>query len=121
MMNETVFPLEEYVLFADRNKSVSGLNKRMLFFLLPLVLLSFAFSHFLASGFSVTTHSKIPPYAAQQIQVPFSPGTKSILTLFPWLLVGECALLYLVRTFARACFEPIYSCCFMAITRRNQC
>ena len=25
------------------------------------------------------------------------------------------------RTFARACFEPIYSCCFMAITRRNQC
>ena len=96
MMNETVFPLEEYVLFADRNKSVSGLNKRMLFFLLPLVLLSFAFSHFLASGFSVTTHSKIPPYAAQQIQVPFSPGTKSILTLFPWLLVGECALLYLV-------------------------
>ena len=68
-MNETVFPLEEYVLFADQNKSVSGLNKRMLFFLLPLILLSFAFSHFLASG---------------------------ILTLFPWLLVGECALLYLV-------------------------
>ena len=27
----------------------------------------------------------------------------------------------IVRTFARACFEPIYSCCFMAITRRNQC
>lgn len=95
-MNETIFPLEEYVLFADRNKSVSGLNKRMLFFLLPLVLLSFAFSHYLASGFSVTTHSKTPPYAARQIQVPLSSATTGHLTLFPWLLVGECALLYFV-------------------------
>ena len=95
-MNETVFPTEDYVLFADRSKSVSGLNKQMLFFLLPLVLLSFAFSHYLASGFSVTIHSKTPPYAARRVQVPYSPTTNGILTLFPWLLVGECALLYLI-------------------------
>lgn len=68
-MNETGFPTEDYVLFADRSKSLSGLNRRTLFILLPLVLLSLAFSHYLASG---------------------------ILTLFPWLLVGECAFLYLV-------------------------
>ena len=102
-MNETVFPTEDYVLFADRSKSVSGLNKRMLFFLLPLVLLCFAFSHYLGSGFSVTIHSKTPPYAARRVQVPYSPTTNGILTLFPWLLVGECALLYriMVRSYKK--------------------
>ena len=42
-MSLDTLPAADYVLYADTKKSVSGLNKRMLFIMLPLVLLSFLF------------------------------------------------------------------------------
>ncbi len=44
-MSVNVVPTEDYVLFADKRKSLSGLNKRMLFIMLPLILLIFVLNH----------------------------------------------------------------------------
>ena len=101
-MSVDVVPTEDYVLFADKSKSVSGLNKRMLLIMLPLVVLAFAMSHF-AQGVSIPVHSKTPPYSVKHVRVVFGPLMSGYFTWFPWFLLGECALLYFlnVRSFKK--------------------
>ncbi len=83
---------ENYVLFADRSKALSNLNKRMLF-VLPLIVF-FAISTFFAHGFTISVHSKKPPFLVKQVPVQFGPVTSGVLTWMPWFLGAEFALLY---------------------------
>ena len=83
-------PPEDYVLYADTKKSLTGLNKRMLFIMVPLVLLSFlyssAFAHLFAPPPPVLPGQHVPPPRVSSMAAHFS--------WFPWFLVAECVLLY---------------------------
>ena len=94
-MTENTSSAENYVLFADKSKSISGLNKRMLFIMLPLILLMFAFSR-LAHGFFIPVRSKTPPYSVRHIHVSFGPVGSVVFTGLPWFLLAECGGLYLI-------------------------
>ena len=94
-MSMDITPTDDYVLYADTKKSLAGLNKRTLFFLLPLVVLSFVFGGVFAHGFAIPRHGSsgqpLPP-----IPIRFDPAMTAFLTWFPWFLLAECAFLYVV-------------------------
>lgn len=92
-MNVDILPPEDYVLYADTKKSLSGLNKRMLFFLLPLVVLSFVFcgavAHILTPTPPVLPGQHNPPPRVSPMAAHFS--------WFPWFLLAECVFLYAIQ------------------------
>lgn len=94
LLSESTLPSEDYVLFADRSKSLSGLNKRMLFIVLPLVLLSFVFYGYFAHGFLIPIHVNNSPHPVRHIRVQFDPAISFFFSWFPWFLLAECVLLY---------------------------
>lgn len=95
-MSVNIVPTEDYVLFADKSKALSNLNKRMLL-VLPLVVLFFAVSAYYAHGFSVPVHTKKPPFLVKHVQVQFGPITSAVLFGLPWFLAAEFGLLYWVQ------------------------
>ena len=94
-MSVDITPTDDYVLYADTKKSLAGLNKRMLFFLLPLVVLAFIFGSVFAHGFAIPRHGSsgqpLPP-----VPIHFDPAMAAFLSWFPWFLLAECAFLYVV-------------------------
>ena len=94
-MSVDTMPTDDYVLYADTKKSLNGLNKRMLFLLLPLVVLSFVFCGVFAHGFSIPQHGPAGRPAAA-LRVSFNPVMTNYFTWFPWLLLAECGFLYVV-------------------------
>ena len=94
-MSLDTMPTDDYVLYADTKKSLNGLNKRMLFLLLPMVVLSFVFCGVFAHGFTVPRHGPTGRPAAA-IRVPFNPVMTVYFTWFPWFLLAECGFLYVV-------------------------
>ncbi len=85
-------PPEDYVLYADTKKSLTGLNKRMLFIMVPLVLLSFLY-------FGALAHQFTPPppvLPGQHIAPPRVSATAARISWFPWFLVAECVFLYVI-------------------------
>ncbi len=94
-MSVDITPAEDYVLYADTKKSLRGLNKRMFFFMLPLVVLSFVFFGAFSHGFAIPQHGPsgqpLPP-----VPVRFDPAMTAFLSWFPWFLLAECAFLYVV-------------------------
>lgn len=94
-MSVDITPADEYVLYADTKKSLDGLNKRMLFFMLPLVVLSFVFFGVFTHGFTIPR----PGPAGRPVpalRVPFDPAMAAFFSWFPWLLLAECIFLYAV-------------------------
>ena len=88
----SVDPTDDYVLYADTKKSLSGLNKRMLFIMLPLVVLSFL-------CFGALAHMFTPPppvLPGQHNPPPRVSSTAAHLSWFPWFLLVECVFLYVV-------------------------
>ncbi len=94
-MTEDTMTTDDYVLYADTKKSLNGLNKRMLFLMLPLVVLSFVFFGAFAHGFSIPRHGPTGQ-PAPALRVLFDPGMAAFFSWFPWFLLAECALLYVV-------------------------
>ena len=91
-MSVDTVPAEDYVLYADTKKSLNGLNKRMLFLMLPLVGLVFLF-------FGAMGHILTPPAPAlpgQHIPPPRVSPMAALFSWFPWFLVAECVFLYAV-------------------------
>jgi len=85
----------DYVLYADTKKSVSGLNKRMLFIMLPLVLLFFLFFGAMGRGFTIARH-RASGRPAASLHIALDPMMAAIVSWVPWFLLAECALLYLI-------------------------
>lgn len=94
-MTEDTRTAEDYVLYADTKKSLDGLNKRMLFFMLPLVVLSFVFFGAFSHGFTIPRHGP-SGQPAPSLRVPFDPATAAFFSWFPWFLLAECVFLYAV-------------------------
>lgn len=90
-MSMDITPTDDYVLYADTKKSLSGLNKRMLFLLLPIVVLSFIFCGVFAHMFTPQ-----PILPGQHNPPPQVSSTAAHISWFPWFLLAECAFLYVV-------------------------
>jgi len=88
-------PAADYVLYADTKKSVNGLNKRMLFIMLPVVLLSFLFFGALGHGLTIPRHGASGGPAAP-VHIALDPAMAAFVSWVPWFLLAECALLYVV-------------------------
>jgi len=94
-MSANIMLADGYVLYADTKKSLAGLNKRMLFFLLPLVVLSFVFFGAFSHGFAIPRHGP-SGQPAPALRVPFDPAMAAFFSWFPWFLLAECVFLYVV-------------------------
>lgn len=94
-MSVDITPTEDYVLYADTKKSLAGLNKRMLFLMLPLVVLSFVFFGTFSHGFAIPRHGP-SGQPAPALRVPFDPAMAAFFSWFPWFLLAECVFLYVV-------------------------
>lgn len=85
----------DYVLYADTKKSVSGLNKRMIFIMLPLVLLSFLFVGAAGHGLTMPRHGT-PGQPISPLRFALGSGMFAFFSWFPWFLLAECVLLYVI-------------------------
>lgn len=94
-MIETTSPSEDYILYPDKRKSLGNLNKRLLFMMLPIILLSFVPSVFFPHGFSISVHSSTAPYRVRQVLVN-DPVLSSLFSWVPWFFVAEVVALYFV-------------------------
>ena len=86
----------DYVLYADKSKSLSGLNKRMLFIIVPLVSLAFLFARAYSHGFSIPVHAQAPPHLVRNVHVQFDPASTVLFSWFPWFLLAEGAFFYVL-------------------------
>lgn len=86
-------PAEDFILYPDKRKAVKALNKRMLFFMLPMLLFFFAFFGALYYGIPalIARHPGAPSPVALRARVP---ATFSFMLWVPWIFVVEAALLY---------------------------
>ena len=95
-MSVNAVSTEDYVLFADKSKSIRGLNRHMLIGLLPVVFLMFGLSYFFLT-FSIPIRSKTPPYLVRHVRVAsLDPMLFAFFSWFPWFLVAECVVIYIV-------------------------
>ncbi len=85
---------EPYILYADKSKSLRGLNKRMLWIGLPMMLLMFAFFGALSHGFSVPLPRTAAHPRGGTVYIP--GGHLGFLSWIPWFFVLEFVLLYMV-------------------------
>ena len=101
-MSVNIMPAEDYVLYADTKKSLDGLNKRMLFIMVPIVLLLFLFFGAMAHVLHVLTPPS-PVLPGQHVPPPRLYPMAALLSWFPWFLswfpwflVAECVFLYVI-------------------------
>lgn len=94
-MSLDTLPAADYVLYADTKKSVSGLNKRMLFIMLPLVLLSFLFVGAMGHGLTIPRHGP-SGQTVSPLRIVLGSGMAAFISWLPWFLLAECALLYVI-------------------------